>query len=387
MQSGSDIFTVVLTGSPPAPSPDLAITRVTQTITQMMPGIAFLDGAVYVISQTDNQIHGCALQDPTTWNPLNVVGASSSWGRAVAISRHLNYILGFFEFGLQVYYDAGLAPPGSPLAPLPNASFLTGLAGQSSVVSLADCTIFIGKSAAGNISVYMLSGLQLGVISNPMVDAALAEHSGLLRVDYNFNGSSSVSAMAWEDKGNPYYVLTFGRIAFNFGYTSYSLAYNLTTQEWTVFTNGSNVGEIGLTPFISQDNLMVGPGAGPTTPSEVHFYGISDTAYQDFTGGFQTVRNISSLALTASQDFQTGYKKFIKRLSVQADTIPEMLSMRYSDDDYTTYSGYYLIDLSKQRKKVDRLGSFYQRNFEFTYSGLSPFRVKVYEIDVSGGSV
>lgn len=334
----------------------------------LCPGAAFLDGTGYVMSANDNLIHGSALQDLTTWPALNVVGASSSWGTAIGISRHLNYILGFYENGLQVYYNAGLAPPGSPLAPLPNASFLVGCTSGFTVVSMADTTIFVGKTGANNYSVYKLSGLSLSIISNSAVETILKQNIGAITQTVRTVTNAYPTSIAYSitDKGHIFYVLKISNVI--------TLAWDLNTGEWSIWAM-KNLGasaDVNYPIVASSDNF---------TADTFQELGILSGALNvDYTG------NIACEIRTQNLNFGSAYKKFIYKLSMWGDTFNSTMTVEYSDDDYTTYSAPLTIDLSKQRKMVLRLGSFYERSFRFKYSGLALFRLKTYELLIEGGS-
>lgn len=330
-------------------------------------GVAFLDGTTYVMSYNDNQIHGSALQDPSTWPALNVIGASTSWGPGTTISRHLNYILGFYRLGLQVYYDAGLAPPGSPLAPLPNASFLVGCVTPASVVSMADTTIFVGLTAANNISVYQLAGLSLSIISNPAVDAILRDY--ILAVTTVPGQRPICTAFSYTDKGHLIYALKIEGVI--------CLMYDTQSQEWNRLT--TKVAGV-VQPFTGNCGLygMIGTVSGDVQ-------GWNQLSQVDTVSAGVT-QPINCVVETTIMDFRSAYKKFVHKFSCYGDTIPSTMTVEYSDDDYTTYSAAIPIDLSKQRKMVNRQGSFYNRSYRFTYEGTSPFRMRAFELLLEGGT-
>jgi hypothetical protein len=346
---------------------NLISTFLAGTPTKLCPGLAFLDGTAYCMTAVGDAIRGSALQDITTWNGLNTVGASSSWGAAIGIRRHLNYILGFWENGLQVFYNAGLAPPASPLAPLPNASFLVGCTSGFTVVSLADTTIFVGKTAANNFSVYQLSGLSLTPISSPAVEFILKRNITALtqtsRQITNIYPQSMAYAIA--DKGHTFYVLKITDVI--------TLAYDLGMKEWYVWEQTVGGVQVPYQGSFSGDNFVAGQDRILSV--------IGESIYTDYSG------TILATIRTANMDFGSAYKKFVWKLSVYGDTIPGTMTMAYSDDDYATYStGVDNIDLSKQRKMVNRCGSFYERSFRFRYSGNQPFRLKYFEMLLEGGS-
>ena len=85
-------------------------------------------------------------------------------------------------------------------------------------------------------------------------------------------------------------------------------------------------------------------------------------------------------------DFGTGYKKFVSRFQLWSSTIPDVATLTYSDDDYTTYSAPISLNLNVPRKFANRLGSFYSRSFTVTYIGNYPFRAKAMELLILGGT-
>lgn len=349
--------------------------------TDITPGGAFLDGTAYVMSVTDNQIHGSNLQDLTVWNPLNVVGASSSWGRGVGCLRHLNYVLGFYEFGLQVYYNAGLAPPGSPLAPLPNASFLVGCAAGATCVQMADTTVFVGKSQAGNYSVYALSGLSLNIISTPPVDEILKLNAAQFKLQRKDDAPAfqSAVAMSYTDKGHMLYVLKIKGIV--------TLTWDTATKEWFVWNQSSlDTSSVNWRPdwivadFTANEDAV----AGVVGDSFLHWD-------YDRTSPVIGRIPIDALVRTVNLDFGSAYKKFIQKISFWGQSpfsplTPVNMTVRYTDDDYVSYSAAINVDLTKVRKMVNRQGSFYQRAYEFRFQDFFPFRLKISEVLLRGGS-
>lgn len=350
---------------------NLIFTPVVGPPTFMCPGLAFLDGTCYVMSAADSQIHGSVLQDPTTWPALNVVGAASSWGQGISVRRHLNYVLGFFAEGLQVYYNAGLAPPGSPLAPLPNASFLIGCQAATSIASISNMTIFAGRSASGNISIYKIAGLSVDPISPPALDQILKANVSKFQDCVTIGTGPQavyppVMAFAFEDKGHSFYCIKIEGVV--------SAICDINSGNWQIFTSVSGGVEL-LTwrPDYSQRGWV----ATDNTTLEK----ITPTAYTDTAGV------IKFLARTAEEDFGSAYKKFVQKISFWGDDQNAQMTVRYTNDDYQTYSTAFNLSLATERKMMNRCGSFYRRAWEFTYEDVfQPFRMKTYEILIRGGS-
>ena len=350
-------------GAPPAA---LTFTQIGSMPPFLCPGIAYLDGIWYVLSANDRQVHGSALNDPTTWPALNVVGAVNTYGFASAIIRHLNYILAVYEFGIQAFYDAGLAPPGSPLAPVPNVSFLIGSPAGTSVVNADDTVIFIGQSAARDIGVYQLSGLSIAKVSVPWVDKILQLNTASL---VNSNPSSvtpnfPTTAYTLIDKGQLFYVIRIDGVI--------SLAMNVYTKEWQQWSSTISGVEGPFVAKTAWKNYIAGVDLAMSQ--------MLPTVYTDYTGP------IACEMRTFPMDSQTAYRKFMRKLSLWGNTIPDKILCDYSNDDYATYSTAFAIDLSQQRKMYNRLGSYYIRSLRFRYSGNYLLEIRAVECLVEMGS-
>lgn len=327
----------------------------------MRPGIVFIDGTLYVMDADTSQIRGSNLQDPLTWNLLNVVGTSFNTGTGTGIIRHLNYLVAFYMRGVQLFYDAGLAPPGSPLAPLPNGSFQLGCAVPETAVNIGDSLIFVSQTTTGDIAVTMLQGLSFTPISTPAVNEVLIENAQYLAGPVG-QAANVVNAYAYSValKGHTWYVLRLPTI---------TLAYDLNTKDWQFWTS-VNVGAEGThNPTFSMNNYAVSFETGAL--GKLSQYQTS--AYTDYNG------YINCIVQTPSGDSETVFKKFQTRMNFYGDTIADTMTVAYCNDDFVTWSSPLTIDLSTQRKFVNRLGSFYHRAYQVTYTGNLPFRMEKME--------
>ena len=85
-----------------------------------------------------------------------------------------------------------------------------------------------------------------------------------------------------------------------------------------------------------------------------------DTSFIDFT-----IR-------TGRFDAGNSMKKFISRVEMVGDNINLPILVRYSDDDYTTWSPYRQIDLSLGRNRLSRQGSMRRRAYEIRQPYTNP---------------
>jgi hypothetical protein len=88
-------------------------------------------------------------------------------------------------------------------------------------------------------------------------------------------------------------------------------------------------------------------------------------------------------------DGETQANKFMSYLDVIGDKLSSSayILIRYTDDDYLTYSYYRRADLSLERTRINRLGAFKRRAIETRYTGSADLRLEALEMDVDGGTV
>lgn len=321
-------------------------------------GLVLIDGTYYVMG-SDGIIHGSVLEDPTTWTALNFVGTDQALGPGVVLFRHLNYAMAFCSSGTQGFYDNNNPAPGSPLSPASNASYKMGCASGDSVVTLDDKTIFLSQGGSRGRTVRMLAGLSMADLSTPFVEKIL-----------NRSNLSFVRALAFKLSGHNFYCLLLGDLGI-------TLTFDLTVQEWYVWTgyNGSTESYWPYAFYVTDglnDYLL------HTTQGRVDL--LSPTTYQDVSGPIQyRIR-------TLPYDGGTTKEKFFTALTLAGDTVATTISMRYSDDDYQTFSTFRTIDLSSTRKMLRSLGRSRRRSFEFLHTANTPVRLEAMEFDVNLGN-
>lgn len=322
-------------------------------------GIVLLDGTYYVM-QPDGTIYGSAIQDPTTWTALNFIGTDPGLGAAVRLFHHLNYALAMSTSGCQAFYDNANPPPGSPLSPASNAVFRIGCASAASVVSLGDMTIFVSKSAlTRGRSVSAFSGLSIVTLSSPYVDKIL-NRSSLLSV-YAFGVSTT---------GHSFYVLNL----LDIGVT---LVCDLLEKAWYIWTSNVN---------------------GVQQPFQFGFYlnGVVQDLLQHLTDGSVHALEPSSYTdngtaiacriVTNPFDGGTVTDKFFSALNLIGDTVQTTVSVRYSDDDYESWSAFRPVDMGSKRKQQRGLGKSRRRQFELLHEDATPLRLEAIEFDVNLGN-
>lgn len=187
------------------------------TANQVCPGAVYLDGSVYVMT-TDGKIWGSAIEDPTTWDPLNFVTAQNDPDGGVAIARQLNYIVAFGTYTIQFFYDAGNSP-GSPLLPADSYTLKVGCANGNSVASVESTCFWIAQGKESGKSVMMFNGLTSQTISTPAIEKILEN-----------NPLDLVTSFGYRVGGHLLYIL-------NLVTAGITLVYDVQTQTWVTWTS------------------------------------------------------------------------------------------------------------------------------------------------------
>lgn len=322
-----------------------------------VPGAAYLDGTLYIMS-TDGTIYGSGINDPTTWSALNTIKPQSTSNVPKAIAKQLIYVVALLSQSIEIFYDAANAT-GSPLLPVPNAQLPIGLAAKYTVQSINDDLYFLGQGSVGNYSVYMMSGLRLKKISTPFIDkliqaTAIAENA---RVSWKMKTS-----------GHSFYALYYAN--------NLALVFDTEVGEWYLWNTDTYSQTKAFDDLDYMQNLLTG-----------NFATVSPSTYNDLPSG-ASPQPIVVDAVTSNFDGGTSLRKTLSRLKVSADQQRAgTLLVRWSDDDYETWSPWEEIDLSQDDFVISNLGTFKKRAFQFRHSSNSPFRMKASELELLVGSL
>ena len=403
-----------------------------------VPGVAFLDGAYYVMDTT-GQIwgsynNGTVNGDPLTWLALNVVNANSISGTPVAIARYLNYIIAFKSNSMEVFYDNGNPPPGSPLSLVANATSKVGCANAYSVVSSGDSIFFMSYSQQNGYKISTLDNMTSVHVSTPSIERIINKSGALTGNVYGYEVKVS---------GHKFYVLTLTGI-------NTTLAYDIDMKRWAkwsyltaqatksatlTYANGlvtANVtahGYLDGTPvtiaganqtayngtftifYVDANTFTYAVSSAPVSPATgtitsqgynegympfVTYYGDADDAYllHESNGKIYQVDStlFQDAGVPISVDIRTQLfdggnsdRKHISKVEIIGDKSPSTVYFRYTDDDYQTYCGYRLVDMSSPRSQLKRCGSTRRRAFEIKHNDNTDFRVEALEIDTDKG--
>lgn len=397
-----------------------------------VPGLVYLDGTFYVAT-ADSKIYGSAIEDPTTWSALNYISAEIESDGLVAIEKSLNYIVAFGQWTTEFFYDAGNAT-GSPLSSVPNAFFTVGCASGTSVVRMENEVVWMSQTIQRGRQIMALSGFTPSIISTPEVDRIL-----------NADDLATVYAFSVKISGSVFYVLTLKTSAktlvYDFSTKQWHFWTSMTPQtakNVTTITSTSGVatvteaahgyadgdlitiaganeaaynGSFNIT-YVDANTYTypvplgtVSPATGTITAvgyDESYFKGVG----YSFCGGGDLIQGetdgiiysvsplfyddngvyINTKIKTIRIDGGESKRKFVSKAEIIGDKVAATGLLRYTDDDYVTYSVYRPIDMNAKRSMLLRGGHTRRRAYEFRCTASVPLRIEALELDVEPGT-
>ena len=325
------------------------------------PDPVYLDGYLFLVKQGTQDIYNSDLDAPGTWNN-EYITAEMSPDSATALAKISNYIVVFGTQSIEFFYDAQNAG-GSPLSRNETVYKHVGYIGGKA--QYGSKLFFLGKNLTGAIDVYMLEETKLTPIGNPQVVRTLGRITSP-------NAIATGCIVAFN--GKTHYVFTYGDVTF---------AYNLDNDMFCTWKYGNTSKfTLAYTANVSTDYngnislFMVSEGSTGVLGKFV----LND--YRDNGTAFTYKVRTDNLYNDTMQ------MKFISRMSLFCDAgnTNATIQLRWTDDDYQTYSNPVSIQLNQELASVRRLGGYRRRAFEFSNSENYPIRMWGYELDLNMGA-
>jgi hypothetical protein len=326
-----------------------------------VPGTVYLDGTTYVFDSAKAQIYGStgAANDPTAWDPLNLIRAQIEATEGVALAKHLVYAVALKRRYTEVFYDAGNAA-GSPLAPVQGSKMNYGCVDGDSVCDVGGDLIWVAESGEGYPCIAHVSSLKLDIISTPPIERLLALHSG------------TYYSWAVRVEGHRLYGLTSTG-------GNFTIVYDLTTKLWYQWTNAAG----NYVPY-----AFSCPGTG-TGLARLFLHESNGQVCSLDIGTFKDVGETPFQVgiYTPNYDMGTRLIKVLTNMSLVGDQVTgTSVTMNYSDNDYVTWSADHTFDMGLDRPTLFDLGPFTKRAFRFFHQADTIFRCKAVELYVSAGT-
>jgi len=335
------------------------LTAVANFPTSAVPGIAYVDGYILVMTY-GSIVYNSAIDDPTSWTASDFLTAEIAPGQGVYMSTLINFVVCVKQWSIEFLYDAANAT-GSPFLPYSGSKISIGT-NFAQTVSILDGVMFLlAQSQSGGFFVSVIENMKPKTISVPAIDRLLsgkaldplATYGNAFRVD-----------------GHAYYVLTLG---YTSG-TSVTVVYDASNGMWYEW----GIGTTGTFPFKAVSY-------GDITPRLQHadqfFIGdISSANTTDWVGG------IPMQIQTPIFDGGNTMRKFLRRFELVGDRLPGgTATLLTSDDDYQTWQSQGTIPMDASRNDIWQLGSFRRRAFQINLANATTARVITAELELDEG--
>ncbi|HEY6022454.1 MAG TPA: hypothetical protein VIY48_22110, partial [Candidatus Paceibacterota bacterium] len=271
---------------------------------------------------------------------LNADGLANSWGYTCNILGHTVYVINLPTTGVSLAYD------------LSNSKwyfYTTTTAGTAKSVSALICAAQYAGSTTGTATA---TSTAHGFSDGDPVTIAGATPSG-------YNGTFNITYVD----------------ANTFTYPTATVLANATG---TITATGNTESNMQLLTPCQFGSLQLFQGQ-----SDGKIYQMSDTTYQD--NGQYINSKIRTKRWDGAEKDLGSKPKFLPYLDVVTDRTSSTAYVRYTDDDYQTYSHYRSVDLSLSRSRLTRLGRFIRRAFEVRHTDSKAFRFQGLDLPIEQG--
>jgi len=425
------VFTYTVTGTPATPA--------TGTITAYggwttVPGIVYLDDYIFV-GRTDGEIQNCNRGAFTIFDALDFFTPDKEPSLLVRIAKSLNFLVAFKTWDTQFYYNADVAPPGSPMLEQESAYLKLGCASAYSVVEFDGGIVFMSQRDQNQRSreIHLLNGLTPQKLSDAYVERLL-----------NADDLATVYSLYLSTAGHQFYVLTLVTsgitIVYDFANKSWAQWSSLSAQSaqsvisltrdgYTVtasvedhgFSDGDPVTMAGATEteyngtfnirYVDDNTFTYQIPDAPDSPATGTITAMGyDESYLDAVA-YATVENldvtlaeatgvISALdrdiyqdtdvpidvkLRTALFDYGSDNETIITYARPIGDRVAGKLLVRYTDNDYNDFSRYRPANLDVARPQISGLGSTKRRAYDVRYTEDTELRIEALEIESTKG--
>jgi hypothetical protein len=317
-------------------------------------GFVELDNTMYLMDTLAN-IVGSALNDAQTWPALNTVQANSEPGAGVYLAKHHAYIVAMKEFSMEFLYDAN-NPTGSPLSPVNNSTILWGCVDGNTVQALGDRIFWLARERQGAYFIAALENMQHGKISTPGIDKIVGDSTGPY---YSF--------VLRDSQGHQFYGLTDAGVG-------YTVIYDIGEKLWYIW-NSPGTAYFPYSNFIVHSNNTIIMQS--TVPGNVgKLYQLDEDFTVDVDGSFDVD------IYTPNTDLGTRRRKVLMRMDFITDQQPAFLRVRFSEDDFKSFSQFRQVDLNVKRPTLTNCGTFRRRAYHIHHNAPYPLRLEAIELDV-----
>lgn len=332
-----------------------------------VPGFVYLDGTMYVMGAAGAIFGSLNLNDPTIWDPLNVIFAQSRPDLPIMLAQQLTYVVAIKSTSVQFFYDAG-NPTGSPLSPVPGALLNYGCISADTVQSIDDLLLWVTSNNDATPQVLLLQNLQPTIISTAAIERLL-----------EFGGSNNqYISFAFKLAGHKFYGVTNIQ-------SNVTLVYDITQKLWYEWLDANGNYFPVMSVQVSTIFQVLPTPAPASLVVQLRTTGQSCIMTPDYITPNDNGVVFTVEIVTPNFDAGTDRRKCMNMMWVNADqTKGSELSVEYSDDDYQNWSKPRYFDLGIRKPMLPSWGTFNKRAHRYRHASNTPLRLRSvgYQLDV-----
>ena len=339
-----------------------------------VPGVAYQNGRFYVMDSAGRITGSRNLDDPSQWDPLNVIVAQQQAGIGIGLAMQLSYIVALKANSTEVFWDSGQTATadgtGSTLQPIPGNTIPYGCYDAGSIQEFDGVIIWMTSNLSGAQQIGRMDMLQFQIVSTPPVERLLKGASyGVTR------------SMALKTGGHRYYVLQLGS-SFGTIFVPITLVYDLDQNLWYVWTDTTG---LSAWPHYSCASVQF---ASPMSTYVQHNNGQIYPIDADYVIPTDHGSSFPVDIYTPNYDADIDREKYMPALYFDQDMyLGSLAEVRWSDDDYQSWVNPQTVDFSERKPMITDLGSFYRRAFHIRHNAPTPMRIKSMGMSMGLGSL
>lgn len=327
-----------------------------------VPGWAYLDGTIYVMTPMAEIFGSKNLDDPAVWDPLNKIIARSEPDYGVALAKQLDYVIALKQWTTEIFQDVG-SPTGSPLAKLPGGVIPYGCFNADTLQDIDGTLIWLSTNKKAAPQFIRMDNLQVSIISTPPLE----------RLFQKLVPSTAVTFRSWTLKinGHRFYACT----SLNLNLT---LVFDMDQNLWYIWKDpdGNHM------PYVETSYDATGRHFAQTELGG-NLLVIDEARVNPNDNG----QLITADVYTSNFDGSVGRRKTLTRMAFCGDKTPgSVLNIRHSDDDYTTWSDFKDLDLNSDYPFITNEGSFYRRAYHLQHRCNTSLRIKASDMQLDVGT-
>lgn len=347
----------VLTGAPDTEGTALAYLNAFPT--PHIPTPTFLDG--YIILPQRSDVYNCILDEPTDWDSGQYLTAEMFPDAVVGLARQNNQVVIFGSNSIELFYDAANVN-GSPLARNDSTTIQMGNAAPYAIYQNEKYFIFIAESESGGRAVWQVEGFQPKRVSDEFIDRIIDDEVDM----------TDCRGFGLRTMGHLFYVINLPTL-------NRTLVYDTDEKLWHEWSN-NNAGS----HEVFSCNHMCDNGSGSAYllhKSNGTLYKLDTTVYQD--DGTAILVDLT----TNRYDMDTIRRKFMRNFRIVGDRYASgnSVDVKWTDDDYQTWSNTKTIALTDDFPNFARGGAFRRRAFNIKNALNYPLRLESLEVTYMEG--